>query len=80
MVGVILCGHDGRRGYIYHTAVDRSYRRQGIGKQLVSVGIDALKKRELIKLPLLFSPQIKQEMNFGNRLGLTNAKISYIEI
>ena len=34
-VGVILCGHDGRRGYIYHTAVSERLRGCGIGRALV---------------------------------------------
>jgi len=36
LVGAVLCGHDGRRGYIDHLAVDSSHRRQGIGRSLVS--------------------------------------------
>ena len=28
----LFCGHDGRRGYIYHVAVDENYRRKGIGR------------------------------------------------
>ena len=35
IVGAILCGHDGRRGYLHHLAVAASHRRQGIGGQLV---------------------------------------------
>lgn len=35
LVGVILCGHDGRRGYIYHTAVKNDYCGRGIGRALV---------------------------------------------
>lgn len=35
IIGTILAGHDGRRGYIYHTAVLPDYRKQGIGAQLV---------------------------------------------
>lgn len=35
IVGTILGGHDGRRGYIHHLAVRDDYRRQGIGRQLV---------------------------------------------
>ena len=30
LIGNILCGHDGRRGYIYHTVVLPEFRRQGI--------------------------------------------------
>lgn len=36
IVGVILSGNDGRRGYIYHTSVNPKYRKQGIGKSLVA--------------------------------------------
>ena len=35
IVGVILSGNDGRRGYIYHTAVAPEYRHTGIGRRLV---------------------------------------------
>ena len=32
IVGAILCGHDGRRGCLYHVCVDEAYRRRGIGE------------------------------------------------
>jgi ribosomal protein S18 acetylase RimI-like enzyme len=35
IVGVSLCGHDGRRGHIYHLAVDPKYQGTGLGKRLV---------------------------------------------
>jgi ribosomal protein S18 acetylase RimI-like enzyme len=35
IVGTVLCGHDGRRGYLHHLAVGRQYRGRGIGKTLV---------------------------------------------
>ncbi len=35
VVGAVLCGNDGRRGYLYHLAVDRDHRRRGIGRKLV---------------------------------------------
>ncbi len=35
VVGVVLAGHDGRRGYIHHLAVHPEYRRKGIARQLV---------------------------------------------
>lgn len=36
IVGTILCGHDGRRGYLHHLAIEERYRRQGWGSSLVS--------------------------------------------
>jgi N-acetylglutamate synthase len=36
IVGAVLCGHDGRRGYLHHLAVAKEHRNQGIGKRLVN--------------------------------------------
>ena len=35
IIGAVWCGHDGRRGYLYHVAVAEGFRRQGIGKGMV---------------------------------------------
>ena len=35
LIGAILCGHDGRRGCLYHVCVRKGYRRQGVGKAMV---------------------------------------------
>lgn len=42
IVGVIMAGNDGRRGYIYHTSVNPQYRNQKIGSQLVDKALTAL--------------------------------------
>jgi len=53
IVGVILCGHDGRRGHIYHLAVKHDYRQRGIGKLLVERVLDALRKVGIKKVNLM---------------------------
>ncbi len=35
IIGAVWCGHDGRRGYLYHVAVAGGFRRQGIGTGMV---------------------------------------------
>lgn len=42
LVGSILCGQDGRRGYIYHLYVAPDFRRRGIAQQLVNKSIKSL--------------------------------------
>jgi putative acetyltransferase len=44
LVGAALCGHDGRRGYIHHLAVDSSARRSGIGHALVQRCLSGLRR------------------------------------
>lgn len=53
IVGVIMAGHDGRRGYIHHTAVLPEYRNQGIAKRLVDSAMDALDKEGINKVALV---------------------------
>ena len=53
IIGVILSGHDGRRGYIYHTAVLSDYRGRGIGRQLVDRAMAALEAEGIHKAALV---------------------------
>lgn len=49
LVGAALCGHDGRRGYISHLAVDVEHRREGIGGLLVARCVQALTRESIEK-------------------------------
>ena len=53
IVGVIFSGHDGRRGYIHHTAVAVQARRKGIAAGLVSHAMEALKREGIHKVALV---------------------------
>lgn len=44
IVGTLLSGHDGRRGFLYHLAVDESFQRQGIGRTLVQSCVSQLER------------------------------------
>ena len=53
VVGVILCGHDGRRGIIQHACVSPLHRREGIGQKLVELALNALKEEGITKVLLV---------------------------
>ena len=53
IVGAFLCGHDGRRGCMYHVCVDADYRMRGIGKSMVVFAMEALKKEKINKVSLI---------------------------
>ena len=52
IIGAVLCGHDGRRGYLHHLAVQPAYRNQGIGRSLVERCVVALQQIEIQKCHL----------------------------
>ena len=62
LVGVILCGHDGRRGVIHHTAVKGEYRGRGLGKALAELAFAALRREGITKAWLV----VKKDNALGN--------------
>ena len=53
IIGVILSGHDGRRGFIYHVAVVQNEQRQGIGTALFKMAMSALEREGINKVALV---------------------------
>ena len=66
IVGVILAGHDGRRGSIHHLAVLKPYREQGIGKGLLKCAMDALKKQGIRKVGIFVYADNETGIKFWN--------------
>ena len=71
VVGSILCGHDGRRGCLYHVCVHRDYRMKGIGKAMVVFAMNALKEEQISKVSLIAFTQNDIGNAFWNRIGWT---------
>ena len=71
VVGVILTGHDGRRGFIHHMAVAEDYRRQGIASALLEHAMSALKAEGINKVALLVFNRNKAGNAFWEAQGFT---------
>lgn len=71
VVGSILCGHDGRRGCLYHVCVDEGYRRRGIGKAMVVKAMEELEKEEINKVCLIAFTRNDIGNAFWNTIGWT---------
>lgn len=71
VIGVILCGHDGRRGIIQHACVSPDYRRYGIGKKLVELALDALKAEGINKVLLVAFKKNEGGNAFWESMGFT---------
>ncbi len=71
VIGAIIAGHDGRRGYIYHTAVSPEHRRKGVAKQLVDAALNALKNQGIKKIALLVFERNTDGNAFWEKVGFT---------
>ena len=71
VVGTILCGHDGRRGCMYHVCVDPDYRRRGIGKEMVVFAMNRLREEKISKVSLIAFTQNDIGNAFWRQIGWT---------
>jgi N-acetylglutamate synthase len=69
IIGVVLCGHDGRRGYIYHLAVDPSYQTRGVGRRLMNECLDGLRRAGLKRALILVANDNPRGRKFWRRSG-----------
>jgi ribosomal protein S18 acetylase RimI-like enzyme len=71
IAAAILCGHDGRREFLYHLAVKPAYRRQGLGKALVDECLAALAQQGIQKCNALVYTHNAEAQGFWQRLGFS---------
>ena len=69
LAGVILAGHDGRRGYIYHLCVDSEFRRGGLARRLVESALDALEREGIQKAALVVFARNEGGNAFWEKIG-----------
>lgn len=69
VVGTVLAGHDGRRGFIYHLAVRKSSRGRGMGRALVEAALSALEAEGIAKAALVVFADNEPGNGFWERMG-----------
>lgn len=69
MVGAMLCGHDGRRGLIYHLAVLPAYHGKGIGKLLVQECVTHLRAAGIVRALIFVARDNAGAHSFWIRIG-----------
>lgn len=72
IIGTLLGGHDGRRGFLYHLAVDKCYWRQGIGRKLVNCCLAKLKQAGIAKCHVFVLTDNEAGMMFWERMGFNH--------
>jgi N-acetylglutamate synthase len=71
IIGAVLCGHDGRRGYIHHLAVKPAFRRRGVGRRLIEACLYSLRAAGITKCHIFLLNENEKGLEFWRRIGWT---------
>jgi ribosomal protein S18 acetylase RimI-like enzyme len=71
VIGTLMAGYDGHRGWIYSVAVSPSHRRRGIGSRLVSHAEQALARNGCVKINLQIVEDNESVSAFYASLGFS---------
>ena len=69
IIGTVICANDGRRGYLYHLAVDDAYRKKGIGKELVRRSLEELRNQGITRCHLFLYNDNETAIRFYEKTG-----------
>ena len=69
IIGAVLCGHDGRRGYLHHLAVSKRHRYRGLGRRLVNACLTKLRKAGIQKCNIYIFASNTEGMKFWTHTG-----------
>jgi N-acetylglutamate synthase len=69
IIGTVMGGFDGRRGMMYHLAVDKAYRERGIATNLVNELEKRLRAKGCVRYYLLVTKENQEAIEFYENLG-----------
>lgn len=76
LVGTVMVGHDGHRGWVYYLAVSPDRRRAGLGRRLMEEAERWLRQHGVVKLNLMVRRSNRTAIGFYERLGFSNAEVT----
>lgn len=79
IVGAVMVGHDGHRGWIYYLAVNPEYQRRGFGEQLVRAAEQWLLDRHVRKCQLMVRDTNTGVVGFYDRLGYERSPVTVMQ-
>ena len=78
LVGTVMCGHDGHRGWVYYLAVEPGFRGGGVGRELMTAAEAWLGERGVPKLNLMVRHDNAAALAFYARLGYTDGAVTVL--
>ena len=75
LIGTVMVGHDGHRGWVYYLAVEENRRGTGLGKQLMSAAENWLREHGAVKFQLMVRSTNEAVLGFYEHLGYEDANV-----
>lgn len=77
LIGTVMVGHDGHRGWVYYLAVGKAHQRSGVGSELMRAAEDWLRKMGAIKVQLMVRSENESVLDFYDNVGyeISNVKV-----
>ena len=79
IIGSVMVGHDGHRGWVYYLAVDPTWQRQGLGAALVSGAETWLRERGVRKIQLMVRDTNQSVLDFYIHIGYAHAPVTVMQ-
>jgi ribosomal protein S18 acetylase RimI-like enzyme len=78
LIGTVMVGHDGHRGWVYYLAVSQAHRREGIGTQLMGAAEEWLRTMGAVKVQLMVRNDNESALNFYGRVGYEASDVNVL--
>jgi ribosomal protein S18 acetylase RimI-like enzyme len=75
LVGTVMFGHDGHRGWIYYLAVEETHRSTGLGRQLMAAAETWLREHGAVKVQLMVRAENTAVRAFYDHLGYEDSTV-----
>jgi ribosomal protein S18 acetylase RimI-like enzyme len=79
IIGTVMVGHDGHRGWIYYLAVDPGYRHQGLGERLVRAAESWIQDRGVRKIQLMVRSSNRGVLDFYRAIGYDQSDVTVMQ-
>jgi ribosomal protein S18 acetylase RimI-like enzyme len=78
LIGTVMVGYDGHRGWVYYLAVGKAHQREGIGTELMSAAEQWLRKMGAVKVQLMVRNENDSARNFYGSIGYETSEVKVL--
>jgi ribosomal protein S18 acetylase RimI-like enzyme len=78
LLGTVMVGHDGHRGWVYYLAVRTTHQRQGVGSELMSAAEEWLRQTGAVKVQLMVRNENESALRFYRRVGYVTSDVNVL--